>query len=243
MPYLIETLKFESTIGFQELLRNTVASLVALANTGNAQALSALVEIGIPSIDPPRAPLALGVGTVAIRNTLMMLSFLEQTKTSEGAIKLIAEGFDMLEETLRGRNLFAADAPWDLAGRRIRPTLAASDRRSSTSWSSERGEPARKTFDGTNTYELSSSYGVLDPFKRRARIAGRSTADVLRHLQASQKSEMSRGESAYLVATPRDGLPSHMSRKASAPRTSSPMRCTASPAGPITTTSHKMPSR
>ncbi len=109
VPYLIETLKFaESTIGFQELLRNTVASLVALANTGNAQALSALVEIGIPSIDPPRAPLALGVGTVAIRNTPMMLSFLEQTKTSEGAIELIAEGFDMLEEDYEEESFFAA---------------------------------------------------------------------------------------------------------------------------------------
>ena len=109
VPYLIETLKFaESTVGFQELLRNTVASLVALANTGNAQALSALVEIGIRSVDPPRAPLALGVGTVAIRNTPMMLSFLEQTKTSEGAIELIAEGFDMLEEDYEEESFFAA---------------------------------------------------------------------------------------------------------------------------------------
>ena len=44
-------------------------------------------------------------------------------------------------------------------------------------------------------------YGVLDPFKRRAQIAGRSTADVLRRLGVSEV-EMSRGESAYLVETP-----------------------------------------
>ena len=44
-------------------------------------------------------------------------------------------------------------------------------------------------------------YSALDPFKRRAQIAGRSTADVIRRLGASEV-EMSRGESAYLVETP-----------------------------------------
>ena len=48
-------------------------------------------------------------------------------------------------------------------------------------------------------------YGVLDPFKRRAQIAGRSTADVLRRLGVSEV-EMSRGESAYLVETPESFL-------------------------------------
>ena len=44
-------------------------------------------------------------------------------------------------------------------------------------------------------------YTALDPFKRRAQIAGRSTADVLRRLGVSEV-EVSRGESAYLVETP-----------------------------------------
>ena len=43
-------------------------------------------------------------------------------------------------------------------------------------------------------------YGALDPFKRRAQLAGRSTADAIRRLGASEV-EMSRGESAYLVET------------------------------------------
>ena len=41
-------------------------------------------------------------------------------------------------------------------------------------------------------------YGALDPIKRRAQAAGRSTADALRRLGVSED-EMSRGESAYLV--------------------------------------------
>jgi phosphoribosylformylglycinamidine cyclo-ligase len=43
-------------------------------------------------------------------------------------------------------------------------------------------------------------YGALDPFKRRAQRAGRSTADLIRRLGVSEV-EMSRGESAYLVET------------------------------------------
>ena len=43
-------------------------------------------------------------------------------------------------------------------------------------------------------------YDALDPFKRRAQVAGRSTADVLQRLGVAEV-EMSRGESAYLLET------------------------------------------
>ena len=109
VPYLIETLRFaEDNLGYQELLRNTVAGLVALANAGDAQALKALFEVGVPSEDPPRAPMALGVGTIAIRNTPLMLSFLETYEEADAAISLIAEGFDMLEEDYEEESFFAA---------------------------------------------------------------------------------------------------------------------------------------
>jgi HEAT repeat protein len=109
VPYLIETLRFANqNLGYQELLRNTVAALVALANTGNAQALAALFEVGETAVDPPRAPMALGVGTIAIRNTPLMLSFLEGHKNVDAAIGLIAEGFDMLEEDYEEESFFAA---------------------------------------------------------------------------------------------------------------------------------------
>ncbi|RPI50650.1 MAG: HEAT repeat domain-containing protein [Acidobacteria bacterium] len=109
VAYLIETLTFaEKTAGYQELLRNSVAALVALANNGNTQALTALFDVGIPSVDPPRARMALGAGTVAVRNTPLMLAFLESYRNSEGAIDLIAEGFDMLEEDYEEESFFAA---------------------------------------------------------------------------------------------------------------------------------------
>jgi HEAT repeat protein len=108
VPYLIETLRYaEENAGYQEMLRNAVAALVALANSGNAQALAALFDVGIASVDPPRAPMALGVGTVAVRNTPLMLSFLEGYKDADGAMTLLAEGFDMLEEDYEEESFFA----------------------------------------------------------------------------------------------------------------------------------------
>jgi phosphoribosylformylglycinamidine cyclo-ligase len=53
----------------------------------------------------------------------------------------------------------------------------------------------RMTYAGSGV-----DYGVLDPFKRRAQLAGRSTSDLIRRLGVSEV-EMSRGESAYLVET------------------------------------------
>src|SRR5687768_7162006 len=53
----------------------------------------------------------------------------------------------------------------------------------------------RMTYAGSGV-----DYGALDPFKRRAQLAGRSTADVIRRLGVSEV-EMSRGESAYLLET------------------------------------------
>jgi len=53
----------------------------------------------------------------------------------------------------------------------------------------------RMTYAGSGV-----DYGALDPFKRRAQAAGRSTADVLKRLGMSEV-DMSRGESAYLIET------------------------------------------
>jgi phosphoribosylformylglycinamidine cyclo-ligase len=53
----------------------------------------------------------------------------------------------------------------------------------------------RMTYAGSGV-----DYDALDPFKRRAQLAGRSTADVIRRLGVSEV-EMSRGESAYLIET------------------------------------------
>jgi len=108
LGYLRDTISFAGrNAGFQALLRNTVAGLVALANSGNKQALTMLIDAGVPSLDPPRAPMALGAGTIAIRNAPLMLTFLESYQNRDGAIDLLAEGFDMLEEDYEEEGFFA----------------------------------------------------------------------------------------------------------------------------------------
>jgi hypothetical protein len=109
--YLVETLKFaDRNLGFQELLRGAATGLGVLAVAGgHDSAVDALFEIGIPSRDDTtRAPVSLALGTVALRNTALMLSVLARHPNRDRAIELVAEGFDMLEEDLDKETFFAA---------------------------------------------------------------------------------------------------------------------------------------
>jgi HEAT repeat protein len=129
--YLIETLKFaDKNAGFQELLRAAAAGLAALAVAGgHDEAVTALFDIGIPSEDPTRAPVTLALGTVALRNTPLMLSVLEKHPDQARAIDLVGEGFDMLEEDLDKETFFALvrrtywDSPEGSPKRQLMQTL------------------------------------------------------------------------------------------------------------------------
>ncbi|MGC4082946.1 MAG: HEAT repeat domain-containing protein [Vicinamibacterales bacterium] len=128
--YLAQSLKFsDQTIGFQELLRGASAGLGALGVAGHESAVSTLFEVGIPSRDPTRAPVALALATVALRNTALMLSVLKSASDSNASIELLAEGFDMLEEDLDKERFFATvrrtywDAAEGSAGRQLAQTL------------------------------------------------------------------------------------------------------------------------
>lgn len=117
--YLAETLKFsDRNIGFQELLRGAAGGLGAVAVAGHADAADVLFELGIPSRDPTRAPIALALGTIALRNTPLVMTKLEQITDHaalDAAIGLLAEGFDMLEEDLDKERFFvrARRTYWD----------------------------------------------------------------------------------------------------------------------------------
>ncbi len=97
--YLANTLRFsDENPGFQELLRGAAAGLGAIATRGNVEAMSALLEVGIPSQDPARAPIALALATAAIRNPAFLLDQLAKRPARDQAVELVREGFDMLEE-------------------------------------------------------------------------------------------------------------------------------------------------
>jgi HEAT repeat protein len=106
--YLIDALKFsDRNPGFQELLRSAAGGLGALAVGGRPEAAEALITIGVPSQDPTRAPVALALATVALRNTPLMMTLLEKHADRAKALELLAEGFDMLEEDLDKERFFA----------------------------------------------------------------------------------------------------------------------------------------
>lgn len=128
--YLAQMLKFsDQNIGFQELLRGAASGLGALGVGGRESAVTTLFDVGIPSRDPTRSPVALAAATVALRNTSLMLSVLKSSPVQADAIALMAEGFDMLEEDLEKERFFATirrnywDAAEGSADRRLMQTL------------------------------------------------------------------------------------------------------------------------
>lgn len=132
LGYLQKVLVFaDDNPGYQDLVRAASFGLDAVAIQGNVEALDMLFTAGIPSMDPIRAPLALSVAKVALRNTPLMLQYLGTASDSRGAIELLAEGFDMLQEDLEEEHFFVTvrkeywTAPEGSALRRLAEQLIA----------------------------------------------------------------------------------------------------------------------
>jgi HEAT repeat protein len=107
--YLEKTLTFAETYpGYQDLVRSASSGLGHLAQKGNEEALRILFDVGIPSRDPLRAPVTLAVGLAALRNTPLLLKTLQTRSDLDGAVGLVAEAFDMLEEDLEEERFFVA---------------------------------------------------------------------------------------------------------------------------------------
>jgi HEAT repeat protein len=105
--YLIDLLKRAGTNGEpQENVRADVTGLTALALAGRSAAAEALFEVGAHAPNPVRAPIALGVATIALRNSTFAFALLEKAPSKE-AITLLGEGFDMLEEDFEKEQFFA----------------------------------------------------------------------------------------------------------------------------------------
>ena len=106
--YLADTLKFAiATIGFQELLRGVGRRRwPSLAASGREAAAAELIRQGAPTRDPARAAIALALGTVALRNTPVMLKVLEAPGMLEPGVDLLREAFDMLEEDFEEERFF-----------------------------------------------------------------------------------------------------------------------------------------
>ncbi len=116
--YLIDTLAFaDQNAGFQDLMRAAAAGLGELAIRGRASALAALFASGSSRAESTRAPVALALAKIALRNTDLVLRDLAPRPNRNDAIALLADGFDMLEEDLDKERFFAAirRTYWDAA--------------------------------------------------------------------------------------------------------------------------------
>ena len=123
--FIAETLKFATTnSGFQPLLRAAAGGLAALGVAGNKDSVQQLIDRGVPARDPERAAIALALGMVALRNTPFMLSVLEAQADPAGAVDLLRDAFDMLEEDYEEERFFAT----------VRRTY----------WQSAKGSPTRR---------------------------------------------------------------------------------------------------
>jgi HEAT repeat protein len=128
--FLVDTLRFAiANHGNQELLRAAANGLAALAAAGNRDAAVVLFERGAPTRDPERAPIALALGTFALRNTSSLLHVLEAQADLRASTELLREAFDMLEEDFEEERFFVAvrraywAAPASAPARRIAETL------------------------------------------------------------------------------------------------------------------------
>jgi HEAT repeat protein len=126
--YLHDTLRFAiANPGHQELVRAAAGALAALAVNGRKDAAAILFERGAPTRDPERAAIALAIGTVALRDTPLLLQVLETQEDLGAAIELLREAFDMLEEDFEEERFFVT----------VRRAY----------WAAAAGSPARKIAD------------------------------------------------------------------------------------------------
>jgi HEAT repeat protein len=106
--FIVESLRFSiANIGFQSLVRSSAGGLAQLAIAGREEAADELITQGGPTQDPVRAPIALAVGTIALRNTPVLLKVLERPSLREIGVELLREAFDMLEEDFEEERFFA----------------------------------------------------------------------------------------------------------------------------------------
>lgn len=99
LAFLSDTLKFSAASGaYQPLLRGTVHGLGMLAQAGHAAAFDALVDAGVSASATARPPIALGVGTIVLRDPAMLLAAIDRRASVAPLAELLRDAFDMLAE-------------------------------------------------------------------------------------------------------------------------------------------------
>ncbi len=105
LSYIVDTLRYGielSNENNQELIRNASIALSVLATDGQQRALDALFELGVNASESVRAPIALALGKVALRNPQIVQNTLvdaaSEATMPEAELLLLRDAFDMLDE-------------------------------------------------------------------------------------------------------------------------------------------------
>ena len=129
--YLKDALEFAAeSPGEQPLLRSAVHGVAMLALKGRKAALRTLFDVGVKAkTEPVRAPVALGVGLVALKQPALILEMVETRQDQKAVLALLQDAFDMLSEDFEEEQFFAAirkahwEAPADSPRRRATEAL------------------------------------------------------------------------------------------------------------------------
>ena len=105
IQYVVEALRYGLTADSDDLSLLRAASMAAAAvsmagRQGSTTALRALIDVGVEAADPIRAPIALAVGTVALRTPATMASALADRNDLRPSLLLLRDAFDMLDEDM-----------------------------------------------------------------------------------------------------------------------------------------------
>ena len=93
----------------QGLLRGAATAAAALAMAGRegaSDALNALFDVGIGAAEPGRAPIALAIGTVALRTPERVSAVLMLRDDLDASLLLLRDAFDMLDEDMPEERFF-----------------------------------------------------------------------------------------------------------------------------------------
>lgn len=96
--YIFQSLRVSATSGNRDSLRSAARAAVALAMVGRLGAAEVLFDIGMGAAESVRAPVALALGTIALRRPDLMQMMLEKVERLEEALLLLRDAFDMLDE-------------------------------------------------------------------------------------------------------------------------------------------------
>jgi len=94
--------------GFRELVRAAAFGLSALAVNGDVEAGRALFAIGVPAVDPTRAPVAVALAGLAVRQPAALVTLVQERQDRDQSIELLREGFDRLEDDFSEEQFFVA---------------------------------------------------------------------------------------------------------------------------------------